>query len=105
MRRKSGPLYDFWHPRIEGQMRDLMQSHPEWFTNLARKQRGVVENSAAKRIAGEIAAAAVKVASHASDGGSKLSSNAAAGVAWHCASDGTACSFYAPSRVAERGGR
>lgn len=48
----QSPLHKKWHKRVEGQIRDAVHSHPEWF-------RGDIErmtNSLAKRIVGEIIA-------------------------------------------------
>lgn len=56
MRRKPGPFYDFWHPRVEGQIRDAMHAHPHWFVGVSAKQKGDFINSLAKRIVGEIGA-------------------------------------------------
>lgn len=55
MRRKISPEHDFWHKRVEGQIRHTMSCHPEWFTE--RAERDCV-NSLAKRIVGEILAVA-----------------------------------------------
>ena len=50
------PLHAKWHPRVEGQIRDCMTQHPDWFTEKFRKHQGVMVNSLAKRIVGEIVA-------------------------------------------------
>ena len=57
MKRKHTPLHDFWHRRVEGQIRDTVYHHPEWFN----VKKGSMEcetlvNSLAKRIVGEIVA-------------------------------------------------
>lgn len=56
--RKRSPLHDFWHPRVEGQIRHTIGRHPEWF-NLPIKTSAKRDciNSLAKRIVGEIVAA------------------------------------------------
>lgn len=56
MRRKPGPIHDFWHPRVEGQIRDAIYSHPEWFNLRDEAEKRTFVNSLAKRIVGEIAA-------------------------------------------------
>jgi hypothetical protein len=56
-RRKHTPLHDFWHRRVEGQIRDAMHSHPEWFRITSERQKQTIVNSLAKRIVGEIVAA------------------------------------------------
>lgn len=55
-KRKHTPLHDRWHRRVEGQIRDAMQAHPEWFNVTSDRQREVIVNSLAKRIVGEIVA-------------------------------------------------
>lgn len=55
MMRHYSPLHDKWHPRVEGQIRDCMQSHPEWFSVPDNQLRHFV-NSLAKRIVGGIVA-------------------------------------------------
>lgn len=52
--RKHTPAHDYWHPRVEGQIRDAMQAHPGWFKHT--NERIVI--SLAKRIVGEIVAGA-----------------------------------------------
>lgn len=52
MKRKYTRAHQFWHPRVEGQIRDCMHKHPEFF----RRTDDVVVNSLAKRIVGEIVA-------------------------------------------------
>ena len=54
--RKISPLHDKWHRRVEGQIRDCMSSHPEWFVGVPEKQKIFFVNSLAKRIVGEIVA-------------------------------------------------
>jgi hypothetical protein len=58
MARKKTLIHDFWHPRVEGQIKDAMNAHPEWFA----KTHTTVVRSIAKRIVGEIAAATCGVA-------------------------------------------
>lgn len=57
-KRKHTPLHDFWHPRVEGQIRDAMTKHPEWFAQMNDTMRYTVVTSIAKRIVGEIVAGA-----------------------------------------------
>jgi len=52
--RKHSPLHDKWHRRVEGQIRDCIHNHPEWFKSCKDHKRMV--NSLAKRIVGEIVA-------------------------------------------------
>lgn len=52
--RKKGSEYDKWHKRVEGQIRDCMASHPEYFADMDKRTRGNCINSLAKRIVGEI---------------------------------------------------
>ena len=54
MRRKHSPQHDFWHRRVEGQIRHTIGCHPEWFTVMSHKRREAMINSLAKRIVGEI---------------------------------------------------
>lgn len=56
MMRKQTPSHDFWHRRVEGQIRDVLYSHPEWFTLTASYDKKHFINSLAKRIVGEILA-------------------------------------------------
>jgi hypothetical protein len=56
-RRRHTPLHDFWHPRVEGQIRDAIHSHPEWFNLRSEGEKRTMVNSVAERIVGEIAAA------------------------------------------------
>jgi hypothetical protein len=56
MKRKYTPLHNFWHPRIEGQIRDVIHHHPEWFTFKDKEAMKWCINSLAKRIVGEIVA-------------------------------------------------
>lgn len=97
-KRKHSPIHDFWHPRIEGQIRDAIYSHPEWFSFASEAQKRTCINSLAKRIVGEIAAVAIvaakraEVASHCpstrgSDGGSLLPSDGGGGGASCAPSD------------------
>lgn len=53
---KSSPEYKKWHRRVEGQIRDAINSHPEWFSFKTRGQEATMVNSLAKRIVGEIIA-------------------------------------------------
>jgi hypothetical protein len=55
-KRKHSPVHDFWHPRVEGQIRDAIHSHPEWFNFASESQKRDMVNSLGKRIVGEIAA-------------------------------------------------
>ncbi len=55
-KRKHTPYHDFWHPKVEGQIRDTMYHHPEWFNFTTHKQKETIVNSLAKRIVGEILA-------------------------------------------------
>lgn len=57
-RRKHSPVHDFWHPRIEGQIRHTIGQHPRWFrfNQKSSDERDCI-NSLAKRIVGEIVAA------------------------------------------------
>ncbi len=61
-KRKHTPLHDFWHPRVEGQIRDAIHSHPEWFRFKDATERDWLINSLAKRIVGEIAAVSTMAA-------------------------------------------
>jgi len=54
--RKHSPLHDKWHRIVEGQIRDVMKSHPEWFMPLDDNLNKYRINSIAKRIVGEIVA-------------------------------------------------
>lgn len=85
-RRKHTPVHDFWHPRVEGQIRDAIHAHPEWFRFTSEVQKRTMVNSLAKRIVGEIAAVSgmaampARVASNCpssagSDGGARLPSD------------------------------
>ena len=64
-KRKHTPVHDFWHPRVEGQIRDAIHSHPEWFSFTNERQKRTMVNSLAKRIVGEIAAASTVAAMRA----------------------------------------
>ena len=55
-RRRHSPEHDFWHPRVEGQLRDAIYSHPEWFAFQSERQKRDAINSMSKRIVGEIVA-------------------------------------------------
>jgi hypothetical protein len=52
-RRKHTPIDDFWHPRVEGQIRDAIYSLPEWFSFRSEAQKRTFVNSMVKRIVGE----------------------------------------------------
>jgi hypothetical protein len=52
LNRKHSPEHDFWHSRVEGQIKDVMRAHPEYF-NADANQKTVL-NSIAKRVVGEI---------------------------------------------------
>lgn len=54
--RKHTTLHDFWHRRVEGQIRDCIYHHPEYF-NCNDGQIFFIVNILAKRIVGEIVAA------------------------------------------------
>ena len=54
--RKHSAAHDYWHPRVEGQLRDAIKQHPEWFAFATDRQRRAAVNSMAKRIVGEIVA-------------------------------------------------
>lgn len=55
-KRKQGAIYDFWHPRVEGQIRHTMNVHPEWFSFSTPHTKEDCVNSLAKRIVDEIVA-------------------------------------------------
>lgn len=48
------PVHDFWHRRVEGQLRDALKSHPGWFRLRSERETTAMVNSLAKRIVGEI---------------------------------------------------
>lgn len=54
--RKSTPLHDFWHKRVDGQIKHTMGQHPEWFKFSSERERKTIINSLSKRIVGEIVA-------------------------------------------------
>lgn len=54
--RKQTPAHDFWHKRVEGQIRHTIGRHPEWFNLNERFSKKSCINSLAKRIVGEILA-------------------------------------------------
>lgn len=58
MNRKRTPLHDYWHRRVEGQIRHTMNVHPKWFSFKNETDKKACINSLAKRIVGEIIAAA-----------------------------------------------
>lgn len=51
-------LHAIWHRRVEGQIRDVIYSHPEWFNFIDSNHKKYAINSFAKRIVGEIIAGA-----------------------------------------------
>lgn len=55
--RKRSPVHDFWHTRVEGQIRHTIGRHPEWFSLPNARMKGTCIHSLAKRIVGEIVAA------------------------------------------------
>jgi len=59
MLKKDTPAHSFWYPRVEGQIRDCMYHHPEWFAGDSER----MINSLSKRIVGEIVAVLVVVTS------------------------------------------
>lgn len=59
--RKHSPAHDFWHPRVEGQIRDAMYAHPEWFGGLTGYELKHSINGIAKRIVGEIVAVSAEM--------------------------------------------
>lgn len=56
MKRKISPLHDKWHKRVEGQIRDCIFHHPNWFNFKNERIKNTCINSLAKRIVGEIIA-------------------------------------------------
>lgn len=54
--RTYSPLHDKWHPRVEGQIKDCMNKHPDWFAHIPKGEIYWFVNSLAKRIVGEIVA-------------------------------------------------
>lgn len=54
--RKHTPLHGKWHRRVEGQLRDTIYSHPEWFLFEDEHEKNCCINSIAKRVVGEIVA-------------------------------------------------
>jgi hypothetical protein len=76
--RKHTPLHDFWHRRVEGQIRDAIHSHPEWFNVTSESQKRTLVNSLTKRIVGEIVAA-VGVAAERAGVGSNCPSASGSG--------------------------
>lgn len=56
---KEGPIkpeYIFWRKRVEGQIRHMMNEHPEYFNLPDADAKGRCIRSMAKRIIGEIVA-------------------------------------------------
>ena len=56
MRRKYTPLHNKWHRRVEGQIKNTINCHPNWFNFKNPIDRNNCINSLAKRIVGEIIA-------------------------------------------------
>lgn len=54
MMRKYSPAHDYWHKRVEGQIKDCMNQHPQWFNYRNELAKRRIVNSLAKRIVGEI---------------------------------------------------
>lgn len=52
--RKHSPIHDKWHRIVEGQIRNCMNCHPEWFNFTTQAEKSRCINSLAKRIVGEI---------------------------------------------------
>lgn len=59
MKRKFTPEHNFWHRRVEGQIRHTMGRHPEWFNFKNPTDQNHCINSLAKRIVGEILAVGI----------------------------------------------
>ncbi len=106
---RKSPLHAMWHRRVEGQIRDCINSHSYWFNFKNAWERGACVNSLAKRIVGEI----VEGASHPSPpaatgvpggllggpetaGGASCGGSEGAGVALHCAGPAGDVVFSAP---------
>ena len=53
---KHTPAHDFWHPRVESQIRETMRVHSRWFVFRDDGDRHRCVNSLAKRIVGVIVA-------------------------------------------------
>lgn len=68
MKRKITPIHNFWHRRVEGQIRHTMNVHPRWFIFKDEHDKNDCINSLAKRIVGEIVAAGIVVQSQAEMG-------------------------------------
>lgn len=66
MKRKDTPAHNRWYKRIEGQIRDCIYAHPEFFTVDLKLQETLL-NSLSKRIVGEIVADE-KARTHSSTG-------------------------------------
>lgn len=62
--RKSTPLHDKWRRRVEGQIKNCINNHPEWFRFKSDAQKLCCINSLAKRIVGEIVADVKLAQSH-----------------------------------------
>lgn len=77
-KRKYSPAHDFWHPRIEGQIKHTIGQHPDWFNFKNKNQKQDCINSLAKRIVGQVLAdinefvAAAKVATDTEENASKV---------------------------------
>lgn len=52
--RKHTPAHDKWHRIVEGQLKDCIHHHPEWFNFKDEHEKKRCINSMAKRIVGEI---------------------------------------------------
>lgn len=78
MKRKHTPIHDYWHPRVEGQIRHTISCHPEWFNIRNERQQETFVNSLAKRIVGEIAAVCTVAAKRAEVAGNCDGSEGAA---------------------------
>lgn len=57
MRRKNTPLHNYWHRRVDGQIRHTMNYHPRWFNFKDGPEKEACINSLSKRIVGEIVVA------------------------------------------------
>lgn len=83
MRRKDTPIHRLWHKRVDGQIRDAMHAHPEWFNIRSAREKETIINSLSKRIVGEIVSVgnmemrssgmAVECAASTADAGVRLS--------------------------------
>ncbi len=87
-KRKHSPAHDFWHPRVEGQIRDAMHHHPEYFAPVARS---AVVNSLAKRIVGEIVAVCAMATDACGCGAMIAPVTRVGGVTKYCSTGAAAC--------------